>query len=223
MSEIKNFTDRNNYQTEITCPACGKKSSFTMHALIDTTKDVNAEVKVFNSDYFLHTCPTCHNVQHLSYSCMYHDGERKLLIGFADTDKDYDEMKVTLSGVKQDTKLDEVLSKWLDTCTVRLVRSEMELQEKVLIKHFDLDDRVVEIARGRILKELKDKGENVDFLMFNTIDEGYAFLSFNENGVDKTIGFSKEAYDSIEEEFKDKLKDDSDLEVNAEWYEKFTK
>lgn len=217
MSEIKNFTDRNIYQTKVKCPSCGKEDDFKIHALIDTTKDVNAENKIFQSSYFSHVCPQCGTVQPISYSCMYHDSSRKLLIGFADTDNDYEEMKETLSGVKKDTKLDEVLSKWLETCTVRLVRSEMELQEKVLIKHLDLDDRVIEIARQRLLKQLEVKGETTEFLMFNTIDGGYAFLSFNENGIDKTIGFSKEAYDSIEKEFEDKLQDETTLEINAEW------
>lgn len=223
MSEMKNFTERNIYQTKVKCPSCGKEDDLEIHALIDTTKDVNAENKIFQSSYFSHVCPQCGTVQPISYSCMYHDTARKLLIGFADTDKDYEEMKVTLSGTKTDTKLDEVLSKWLETCTVRLVRSEYELQEKVLIKHFDLDDRVIEIARNKILKELEDSGKKVEDLLFNTQDNSYLFMILTDQGIESSIKFNNDAYHEIEEEYKDILSSDKSIEVNKEWASKILK
>lgn len=217
MSEMKNFTERNIYQTKVKCPSCGKEEDFEIHALIDTTKDVNAENKIFQSSYFSHVCSQCGTVQPISYSCMYHDSSKKLLIGFADSDSDYAEMKETLSGTKQDTKLDEVLSKWLETCTVRLVKSEYELQEKVLIQHFDLDDRVIEIARKKILDELKASNKNVEALLFNTQDNSYLFMILTEEGIESSIMFSEDAYHEIEQEYKDILKDDKSIEINQEW------
>lgn len=217
MSRMKAFEERNIYSTKVKCPSCGKEDAFGIHALIDTSKDLNAENAIFQSSYFSHVCPQCGTVQPISYSCMYHDGSRKLLIGLADNKKDYMEMKEILCGKKQETKLDEVLSKWLETCTVRLVQSEFELQEKVLIKHFDLDDKVIEIARKKILDELKESRKDIEDLLFNTQDNQYMFMILSDKGIESSILFHEDAYKEIEEEYKDILETDHSIEINRDW------
>lgn len=212
--------DMNVYKVNVKCHACGKDSPFTMHTLIDTAKDPNAETKLFQGEYFNHVCPICHQVQPVTYSCMYHDGKRKLLIGFADSEKDYSMMKETLAGTKKSDKLDEVLAKWLETCEVRIVRSEYALQEKVLIAHFGLDDRIIEIARYRVRKALqKDRKDIVD-LYFNTQGNAYVFLIATETDMSETYTFTKEMYDELANTYQKELQEDMSIEVDQKWAEK---
>lgn len=211
--------DRNQYRTEFQCPACGKRDTFVMHTLIDTGKDPDAEQKIFNGDYFAHTCSRCHTVTPVLYSCMYHDSKRKLLIGLADSEKDLEEMRLTLNGSYHRDQLDDVLHDWLKTCTVRLVRSEYELQEKVLIAHFNLDDRVIELARKIVRNELAEKREDIEHLYFNTAKGGYVFLIGTKEGIDGMIPFSDEMYQEIAGQYKDVLAEDTSIEINEEWAE----
>lgn len=210
-------SDMNRYKVTVTCPNCGKKDTFIMHTLIDTSKDPDAETKIFNGDYFTHECRKCHEKTPVSYSCMYHDQKRKLLIGFADSEKDLEEMRLTLNGNYHRDRLDQVLADWLKTCTVRLVTSEYELQEKVLLAHFGLDDRVIELARKMIRNELAEKRNDIERLYFNTAKDGYVFLIGTKDGIDGMIPFSDEMYKEIEEKYKKILKEDHSIEINEDW------
>ena len=84
---------------------------------------------------------------------MYHDGSKKLLVAYGDNEKDYNDMKASLTSKKKDTKLDEVLTNWLENCDVRLVKDVFSLQEKVLLSHLNLDDKIIEIARFLKMQE----------------------------------------------------------------------
>lgn len=211
--------EMNVYKVNVKCHACGKENPFTIHALIDTAKDPDAETKLFQGEYFNYVCPVCHQVQPVTYSCMYHDGRRKLLIGFADSEADYAEMKDALACVKRKDKLDEVLAKWLETCEVRIVRSEYALQEKVLIAHFGLDDRIIEIARYRVLKELCKNRNDICDLYFNTQGDAYVFLIATEKGMNETYTFTKEMYDELAKEYAHILQQDTSIEINQKWAE----
>lgn len=209
------MNDMNIYKVNVKCHACGKTGPFVMHTLIDTAKDIHAESKIFSGEYFTYVCPICHQVQPISYSCMYHDGKRKLLIGFADSEKDYADMKIVLSGTEHKNQLDDVLSKWLEACEVRIVRSEYALQEKVLIAHFDLDDRIIEIARYLAKKELGCK----DILYFNTKDDGYVFMENVDGVMQDVYTISQEMYDALAEKYKSILETQHCLEIDHKWAE----
>ena len=126
----------NTYHVMVTCPQCGRKSDYAMETLIDATMDPKAEEKVFSGSLFTHVCPFCKEEETLTYSCLYHDGARNVLIGFADSDKDLTDFRTALNKGNHRDELDNVLNDWLARCRVRLVTSMMDLQEKVLIFHF---------------------------------------------------------------------------------------
>ena len=94
--------DMNIYTVNVRCPSCGKQSPFELHTLMDPIKDPQATRKLLSSEYFTHVCPHCHQVQPLSYSCMYHDGTKKLLVAYGDNEKDYNDMKASLTSKKKE-------------------------------------------------------------------------------------------------------------------------
>ena len=212
--------DMNVYTVNVRCPGCGKESQFTMHTLIDTARDPRALNKLFSGEYFTHVCPICKTVRPVTYSCMYHDGSNKVLIGFADSEKDYAEMKESLSGERKNDKLDEVLSQWLSTSEVRIVRSEYALQEKALISYLGLDDRIIEIARYQEMKKLKETRNDVLDLLFNTEGEERYFLIVTEEGIQDKILFTNESYQSIQQRYKDILENNEEQIIDLDWVSK---
>ena len=209
--------DMNIYTVNAKCPSCGKQSPFELHTLMDPIKDPQATRKLLSSEYFTHVCPHCHQVQPLSYSCMYHDGTKKLLVAYGDNEKDYNDMKVSLTSKKKDTKLDEVLTNWLENCDVRLVKDVFSLQEKVLLSHLKLDDKIIEIARFLKMQELKASFPEMLDLYFNTDGDDYVFLVVEENGIREKVPFTKEEYESIQKEYQNKIISDQSIEIDLDW------
>lgn len=209
--------DLNTYTVNVKCTACGRIHPFRLHALIDPAKDPEAENKIFSSEYFEAVCPYCHNVTPTSYACMYHDGSKNLLIGFAEEDEDYRNMKKSLMDRQTATALDAAITQWLDRCKIRIVRSEYELQEKVLIEHFHLDDRVIELVRYEMFKNISQMRKGVRKLLFNVQDGNYVFILATDSGMKEMVALDTETYDAVKEKYMDVLKDEDVYEVNEEW------
>jgi len=213
----------NTYHVQVMCPSCGRKSTYTMKTLIDTGVDPYAEKKLFSGELFQYICPFCHQPQDISYSCLYHDHARKVLIGYADSEKDEAEMRLNLNGSYHRDQLDEVLKDWSSTCTKRLVTSISDLQEKVLIFHFNLDDRLIEIAKylTRMIAEEQQPELQFDTLYFNHGEEGYSFLAVNEDGSAGEIPFSKENYLLLERKYSQALLAVNNLTIDEAWAQTF--
>ena len=65
---------------EITCPKCGKKTSFLVWDSINTMKDPEMKEKVRNDEAFRFHCPECGASALLNYNFLYHQQEDKVLI-----------------------------------------------------------------------------------------------------------------------------------------------
>lgn len=213
----------NTYHVQLICPHCGRKSTYTMKTLVDTGEDPNAEKNLFNGSMFSYTCPFCHEDQDISYSCLYHDQARKVLIGYADNEKDETEMQLNLNGSYHRDELDQVLRDWSSSCTKRLVTSISDLQEKVLIFHFNLDDRLVEIAKymTKIIAEEQQPEQKIAALYFNHGEGGYSFVIVNETGSAGEIPFSKENYLLLEKKYSQVLLEIKNLTIDQPWAESF--
>ncbi len=213
----------NTYHVQFTCSNCGKKSTYTMKTLIDTGEDPEAERKLFNGSLFRYTCPFCHTVQDISYSCMYHDKARKVLIGYADNEKDENEMALNLNGSYHRDQLDQVLKEWSSSCTKRLVTSISDLQEKVLIFHFNLDDRIIEIAKYLTMMIGEEQGQEFTALFFNHGEDGYSFVAVRADGSTAEIPFSKENYLLLARKYGQQLLDEKGLTADQSWAGTFLK
>lgn len=212
--------ETNQYTVNFKCHACGKVHPFTIHALIDSAKDINAEQKVLTGEYFETVCPYCHQVQPIMYTCAYHDGAKRLLILLADDEKAYAEIEALLNNKNDHSKLYEAIEGWLDGSTVRLVRNVYELQEKVLIAHYGYDDRIIEIARKILTNQLSDTMQNIIHLYFNVDENGEGqFMIETERGMEESVPFSEKAYAEYKEKYASILLK-KEYEINEQWAEK---
>ena len=187
----------NQYKATVVCPHCGKKENIRIKSLLDTSEDPSLEEKVLSGACFTHTCSRCHGTYPIVYSCMYHDSQRKLLISLSENEKDLEEMRLRLNGRYHADRLDETLNGWLQNCHV---------------------DRIVEMGRYELLKELQEQRNDIQDLLFNTDGENYVFLVLTDHGIDGSVPFTDEMYDSFAKKYPDILKDES-IEINPEWAE----
>lgn len=210
----------NEYKTKIICPICGKEETVTIHTLIDSTRDASVERKVLSGEVFSHKCSYCHEEFPVNYSCLYHDGKRKLLVFFASDEKNLIEMRARVNGKYRNDRLEKTLNEWMDHCIVRIVTSEYQLQEKILIAHFDLDDRVVEILRNQIEKGLLKERNDVKELLFNTGADGFEFLILTENGIEGSVPVTDEMYVEMKNRYPS-LSEDICYEIDRLWAENY--
>lgn len=213
----------NTYHIQLTCPNCGRKSTYTLKNLIDTGTDPYAEKNLFNGTLFQYTCPFCHEVTDISYSCMYHDQARKVLIGYADNENDEREMRLNLNGSYHRDELDDVLRQWAAGCKKRLVTQINDLQEKVLIFHYNLDDRIIEIAKyyTTMIAEEQNSEWQIETMYFNHNEEGYSFLAIDKDGSTSEIAFSKDNYLLLERKYNQALLAIEDITIDQAWAKDF--
>jgi len=211
------------YSVNTTCSHCGRQSTFKINTLLDKAMSPEIEEKLFSGDLFKWTCPFCKAVDDISYSCLYHDGSKGLLIGLADNEKDEADMLAVLSGSNHRDELDEAINDWLKTCKPRLVRDPMMLQEKVLINYFNLDDRIVEIAKTIYKKNIESENPDIHItdMFLNHSEDGYVFAVFNNYQFYEEVEFSKADYLQLDSVFANRLENNNDLIIDEEWALKF--
>ena len=71
---------------ELTCPRCGKKSSYRIWRSINTTLDPEMKQAVRDGSAFLFTCPHCNNTTHVEYGFLYHQMEDEMMIYVVSSD-----------------------------------------------------------------------------------------------------------------------------------------
>lgn len=212
--------DRYTYTVNVRCNKCRRTHPFDVHSLIDPKLDKNAEKKIYDGTYFEVKCPYCKHAVRTSYACMYHDASRNLLIGYGEQEKDYRIIKDALAKHSSFADLDNKIDQWLNSCRVRIVRNEYDLQEKVLISRFDLDDRFVELARYEVLQSVRKQRRGVKKLLFNIDDDQYIFIIVNGSVMNEKVILTEEMHDYVMDKYKDVLENDSSIEIDEKWAKK---
>ena len=115
---------------EITCPKCGKKTSFLVWDSINTMKNPEMKEKVRNDEAFRFHCPECGASALLNYNFLYHQQEDKALIYVSADGEDASEMAQIL----------DQRGNAFDGYRKRIVRSYNAFKEKLLILDAGFDD-----------------------------------------------------------------------------------
>ena len=191
------------FEAEIACEACGKSFAITCHSLIDVMKDPQAPQKVLDASWFAFVCPYCGEENIVLFPCLYHDGLKKVLIGYADREENggrrYREMKQMLEGTgKNRSQYDRAVNGWLENSTVRMTDDFSDFQEKVLITYLGLNDRVIEIAKYMTCAALEQAGKikHADHIHFNMIDGQMKFI-IEDGDVTGQADLRQDMYDDI--------------------------
>ena len=199
-------------QRTITCPKCGHQQEAVLWSSINVTIDSWAKAKVLDQSLFLFTCEECGNSAPLSYPCLYHDMEGKLMVYLIPhfTEKDMQML---------DDPMVEKMRE--DGYTLRMVGTANELAEKVVIFQNGRDDRVIELCKLYIHQQLgRQRPDFIPQDIFYNKGKEELILFFNNQGKGLNASLPQELYQITEESFADQLaaqEPEEQLVVDYDW------
>lgn len=215
---------------KITCPSCGKTFPVKIYDRIDVKRDPKLKKKVIHGTMFAEHCPHCGEKIRMVYDAMYADPVYRITIALAATDDFY---KQAVKEMEKENALrnakDDIVRDYLNEATLRIVRDDMQLAEKVLIFDNDLDDRVIELLRLVHLTSQQATNPEVTDMLFNIgqTRDGHTQMCFlpmiGRDIVNTPIVLSNLNYSRTADKYYHALQEykESDLEVNRAWAEKF--
>ncbi len=197
---------------EITCPKCGKKTSFLVWDSINTVEQPEMKEKVRNDEAFRFHCPDCGASALLNYNFLYHQQEDEVLIYVSADGSDASEMEKLLS---QRAQAFEGYKK-------RIVRSYNAFKEKLLILDAGFDDRIVEIIKSSVWNhvETQYKDQGIDEIYFATNEEGAHGFLFRKGGhMVASMEFDEALYHAIYDSAMERLEaaTKNDLYIDRAW------
>ena len=180
----------------VDCPRCGKAHPYEVWRSINTVLDPKMRAAVRDLSAFLFTCPSCGERTYVDYGFLYHQMEDRLMVHYADSEKDFEEACAAHAGdMARDMRGDGYL--------VRVVRTQSELLEKLAIFDRGLDDRAVEVYKVFILasyqRENPGKGA-VDTLYCSEGGEDYVQVLDGARPA-AVARMPREAYDTVCREY----------------------
>ncbi len=197
---------------EITCPQCGKKTSFLVWDSINTAEQPEMKEKVRNDEAFRFHCPDCGASALLNYNFLYHQQEDQLLIYVSADGSDASQMETLLSG----------RAAAFDGYKKRIVCSYNEFKEKLLIFDAGFDDRIVEIIKSSVWDnvEAHHKEQGIEEIYFATNEDGVHGFIFRKAGhMVASMEFDEALYKAIYDSAEDRLDaaTKNDLYINRPW------
>ncbi len=197
---------------EITCPKCGKKSSFLVWDSINTVEQPEMKAKVRNDEAFRFHCESCGASALLNYNFLYHQQEDQVLIYVSADGSDASDMEKLLSQ----------RANAFDGYKKRIVRSYNEFKEKLLILDAGFDDRIVEIIKSSVWDnvEAHHKEQGIEEIYFATNEDGVHGFIFRKAGhMVASMEFDEALYKAIYNSAEDRLDaaTKNDLHIDRAW------
>ena len=197
---------------EITCPKCGKKTSFLVWDSINTMENPEMKEKVRNDEAFRFHCPECGASALLNYNFLYHQQEDKVLIYVSADGEDASEMAQIL----------DQRGNAFDGYRKRIVRSYNAFKEKLLILDAGFDDRIVEIIKSSVWDNVEAhyKDKKIDEIYFATNDDGVHGILFRRAGeMVASMEFDESLYKAIYDSAYERLDaaTRNDLYIDRDW------
>lgn len=133
----------------ITCPKCGSKQEFTLHQSINASNHDLRE-KFLDGSLTMLVCDNCRFSGAVEYPLLYHDLNEKFSLFFQ---PDSTDRVANLPNVLPAHLVPEI--------RMRLVHTQDDMREKIFIFRDKLDDRIIELVKDSILKEMESKKEKL--------------------------------------------------------------
>jgi len=131
----------------IVCPKCGEKQTFTLFPTINAANHDLRE-KFLDGSLTTLVCEHCGFSGVVEYPLLYHDLEEKFSLFFQPGSE---EKSIQLPNV--------LPAHLLEGMRLRLVHTQDDLREKIYIFRDKLDDRIIEVVKDNILREMEAKKE----------------------------------------------------------------
>jgi hypothetical protein len=163
-------------QVNVTCPACGCASMFTIWQSVNTTENPEMKAAFMSGAAFRFRCPKCGRETPIFYPCLYHQMADQIMIYLVREEKVKPTAEVFKKG-KSDPKNHHYI--------YRIVTTPADLIEKIRIFDAGRDDRTVEVYKHLLAHTVADTYPDLDY---DTIrydgysDDGKEYLDVLKGG-----------------------------------------
>ncbi len=191
-------------QQKITCPKCKSEIVINVWDKVELPYDVEQKDSVMRNTFFKVDCAGCQSSFTIAYKCQYNDMERKYLLWVAPA---LDEKaKEEIEAYNQQLKSDERLRMAQGGYRYRIVQSDNELREKVIIFDEGLDDRYIETLKIVYVPLIKNKMGNdtqITGIYFDRKREGgYQFIVTFDNRPPMSANVNMDIYKDMTDKLK---------------------
>ncbi len=210
-------------QVSITCPECKTTHPFTKYDSVNTKIDPELKDAVKYGSLFEFKCPSCGAKTTVNYGILYHQMEDNIMIYYAVSDEDE---RKTYSMMFGDTPSDPaslMMQKMRKQghYLMRIVRSQNELREKVMILDDGLDDRIMEIFKTSLALKIQQDNPNcrtADVLYYSN-ETGSYIQTFVNGKTYNTMKFPHQDYETFRESIRVDLPDirDDGPFIDRQW------
>ena len=197
------------HQQEVNCPNCGSPISFTVWDSINTMIPT-AISDIISGRLFDIECEKCGFKTRIDYPILFNDMEHHVMIYYIRPEQ-----------MDETTQAASVMR--MIGSQVRIVMSQNELIEKVMIFNAGLDDRIIELVKILTLEELSEQlqGRNVDTVYFDKHDGDYRFVLIMD-GQQASVGINIDSVNTLAESMKQSLAEAKpEYIVDRKWAERF--
>ena len=190
---------------KITCPQCKKELSVNVWDKVELPYDEMQRDRVLQNTFFKVDCDSCKAVFTIVYKCQYNDMERKYLLWVAPAmdEKAQSEMAAYNQKLQSDNRLRLAQGGY----RYRVVQSDNELREKVVIFDEGLDDRFIEtlkIVYVPLIKNKMGEGTQITGIFFDRKKiGGYQFIVTFDNKPPMSANVNMNIYHDMTEKLKD--------------------
>ncbi len=182
---------------DLVCPECKQHFRTNIYPSINVQMDEGIKDKILKGELFKFKCSHCHKEFEVSYPCLYHDMDKKIMIQFVLENEKSTEIDIPKDYV------------------FRIVDSYRQLIEKILIFDSNLDDRYMELYKLLVLSQY-EQSENVNGLYYWNVNESAALaLDEKETTTFHYMPFNKDVYEQVVQVFEDDITQSSI--VDAAW------
>ncbi|MDI9490507.1 MAG: CpXC domain-containing protein [Saccharofermentanales bacterium] len=222
-------------QIKFKCPFCNADITSEYDSTINVTQNPELKEELFSGRIFLRECSECEKDIQIIYDFIYHDMDRKILLGFSRNPESFGEV---ISELMNSTDNEDFnFQTFYADYKIRAVADINDLFEKIYIFDDQLDDRAIELCKVFILQEWVDDPERKDlkiiglkYLPLEVLKQEYAeakddligFNALTDNKKSLIIPLQRELYKNCEEHILSNLKSsaiEDNLIVNAKWLE----
>ena len=182
-------------EAEITCPKCGKKSTLQLRACVNVSLHPEEKEMVLDGSFFKYACPDCGEKIPVTYPCLYDDMGKALMIYLL---PDATEEALEQLNAQQSTWSKDML-KAAEICTMRAVRTQNDLCEKIKIAEAGLDDRYVELAKAFVFAQfMKQKPDfQTAQVLYERNDGKDGIVVIDRSGTTLWVEFPEGLYDEV--------------------------
>ena len=186
---------------KIACRFCQHEQDFTLWQSVNATVDPELKDKLMSGELMTFTCQSCQQVAEVVWPLLYHDMERNLMV----------HIRLDEQLPAGQAPAPEPVEEFMEGLILRTVASRNELVEKVLIFEDGLDDRIIEIFKIALRRQLEqDAQETEGELMFSACGESaegekeIAFVLLKGEG-ESSFAVPLSVYDYFADNIRDRL------------------